>query len=172
MKIIKKTQINQSIENVWKVIATDFHLASQWMSPIVHSYAKNDGEKLNGAPMTGRVCEMKPDSKGMYLEEKILSFDQSKHEFTFEVTPKNGPPVMPINTNIIKLSLKSTGLNQCEITWESQPRLKILGILMYPVLLFGMGTFFKQVLEELKFFVEEGKVHPRKTKALSHYQAR
>ncbi len=39
-------------------------------------------------------------------------------------------------------------------------------MLLSPLLKFGMGKAFQEILEELKHYVETGEVHPRKAKKL------
>ena len=160
MKITNKIIINKSQEAVWKVLAEDFEKADQWMAIVPKSYAKAEGEIVDGAPMAGRICEFSSKADGPIADEAITLFDRDNHTMSLNVVPKNGK--IPIAENNVSMTVNSLGNDQSEVVWTSDVRLKTAGKLLYPVLKVGLKKSLDETLEELKYFVEEGIPHPRK----------
>ena len=148
-------------------MAHDFEKADTWMAAVPKSYHKTDGTKIADAPMIGRVCEFTTKSNGLFADETILAYDEANQSMTVEVVPKNTPKVFPIQKNIVIMSVNSLGQNQSEVVWVSKPILKRYTGFLSPVLKMGLGKGFGEILEELKYFAEEGKPHPRKVKKAS-----
>lgn len=165
MKIEHKTEVNAGVEKVWKVVATDFDKASEWMALVPASHKIGENLGFDGAPMEGRVCQLSDEPNGLYAEEKFTHFDASNHVYHMEVVPKNGK--IPVEKNNVIVKVESLGLNKSQVTWTSDITLKPLGKVMYPVLKLGLSKGFAELLEELKYFVETGEPHPRKMKALA-----
>ena len=53
-----------------------------------------------------------------------------------------------------------------ELVWVATPELKPIGKFLGPIMKLGLGRGFGVILEEFKYFVENGKPHPRKVKAM------
>jgi len=167
MKIIKKTTIGEPADKVWKVFAHDFDSAGEWMSSVPNTYGKNLGKKFEGAKSSGRVCEL---DGGISVSEPILAYDEVNKTLTLETFFSNAPPLVPILGNVVNFSVKDSGKNQSVVTWIIKPKLKPFAYLLYPLVKFGLGLFIGQIIGELKYFVENGKPHPRKLKAISKLQ--
>ena len=73
----------------------------------------------------------------------------------------------PLVQNVAEFSLIEQGENQSVVTFSVTSTLKPLAFVIYPIIKFGFGFFVKQIVEELKFYVETGTPHPRKIKALN-----
>jgi hypothetical protein len=54
------------------------------------------------------------------------------------------------------------------MTWKFRSNIKPLGLLLWPLLRIGFGKFVGEIMEELQFYVENGKPHPRKVKAIEN----
>ena len=80
MKIVKKTTINQPIDQVWQVWAEEFEKAQDWMGIVYHSYEKEEGEKVTDSPIVGRICEFSQKPDGPIAKEDILLFDRKNHK--------------------------------------------------------------------------------------------
>ncbi|MCG8573341.1 MAG: SRPBCC family protein [Flavobacteriales bacterium] len=160
MKMTNKITINHSIDVIWKLLADDFDKADLWMAGVPKSYAKEDGALLNEAPMIGRVCEFTSKADGPYADETITFYDKVNYCMDVEVVPRNVK--VPVEKNCLNIKLIPLGKNQTKVIWDSDLSLKPKGILLYPIVRFGISKSFKQLLEELKYFVETGLPHPRK----------
>ncbi len=159
MEVIKNTVINKPIDEVWKILATDFDKAGEWMTGVKQSY-ESQGHSCEGSPMHGRVCELSTKEKGPKADEKITLFDEENHKLGFQVVPKN------INIPVIKnnaiVSLSKTGNNSTSVLYENDVELTTKGKFLYPLLKLGLGKSFTQILDDLKHFSETGKPSPKK----------
>lgn len=167
MKLIKKVEINQPIDKVWKVWAEEFDKVQDWMAVVVHSFEKKEGNTPSGSPMIGRVCEFSGKSDGPKVLEDILLYDKDNYRLDVKVVPRNVP--LPLKYNLLKSSLKEISNHKTEMTLDINPSIGWTGYLLYPVLKRGLSKSFNELLEELKHYVETGKPHPRKLKKLQKH---
>ncbi|NRB36982.1 MAG: SRPBCC family protein [Pseudomonadales bacterium] len=168
MNINKSIVINASAAKVWKVVAEDFDRAYEWMSPVYHSRATHNQPAVGESPYSGRVCDLSSKENGLQADEIITAYNTEQKTFTFEVVPLNVPAVFPVDKNIVTIQLKAAPNGGTILEWQSSPQLKPHGYLLYPLLVLGFNKAFGDILQELKYFVEEGLPHPRnqKTKAV------
>jgi len=171
MKIRKQIQLNCSADKAWKVLAHDFENAGEWMAAVPKSYAKDLGEKLEGAHSAGRVCELNNKPYGIRAVEKFLAYDEKNKTCTIEIKFANAPFYFPISKNIADISMSENGQNQSTVLWEVHVFLKPIAYVIWPLVRFGFSIFFGQIVEEFKYFVENGTPHPRKLKAMKKMQA-
>lgn len=52
------------------------------------------------------------------------------------------------------------------MTWKFRSDIKPLGFILWPLLRIAFGKFIGDIMEELKFYVENDAPHPRKIKAM------
>ena len=164
MNITKTIQIEKSAAVVWQLLSEDFDKVYEWMSPVYRSYKIENEEPVEGASMSGRICEFTPNEGGFYAEERITGIDNENRKLTVEVLPKNAPKALPLVRNILELSVKDIGGDRSEVVWNTSPELKASFRLMKPLIKAGLAKSFGDVLEELKHFAEQGSQHPRKVK--------
>ena len=164
MRIVKKIKINKPINQVWKVWAEDFDRAGIWMAQVDHTIQKVNGTKIEEAPMIGRVCNFTPNPNGAKAIEDIIFYDPNNHKMNLRVVAENVP--IPLKQNIFKTSLKELSDNQTEIEVEANIELKWKGYFLYPIIKKGFNKSYRELLEELKYFIEKDKVHPRKQKKI------
>ena len=153
MNITKTIIINQSADHVWQVVGDEFDQAHVWMSFVKNSYALEQPAKLDDAPMAGRVCRFGDDENATYAEEIITRYDAQNRTIEFTVIPKNAG-FLPIVQNKVKIKVDAVGANKSQVTWVSEPELKTFGKLISPLLKFGLGKSFNDVLNELKGYCE------------------
>jgi carbon monoxide dehydrogenase subunit G len=165
MKITKQVEINAPAHKVWKVFAHDFDRASEWMAAIPNSYGEDVGESFEGAQSAGRVCELNGDSNGMKASEAFLAYDENARTCTIDVTFVNAPALIPTFGNVVEVAVSESGPNRSTVRWIIKPKLKPFGYLLYPLIRVGMSAFTGQIIEELKYFVENDTPHPRKVAA-------
>lgn len=167
MKITKIISIEASADKVWQIFAHDFNNASEWMSSVPHSTGKNLGQLFDGAKSSGRVCELDANPDGIKASEKFLAYDENKKTCSVEIDIVNAPAIVPIYGNVLAFSVKTNGTEKSEVTWEVTPKLKPWSSPISLLVKFVLGLFFSQILEEFKYFAENGEPHPRKLKAIS-----
>jgi hypothetical protein len=83
------------------------------------------------------------------------------------ITFKNAPFVIPIIANNADFNVTDTADAKSEVVFTVTSELKPWAYLLFPLIKLGFGVFVSQIIEELKFYVENGTPHPRKLKALS-----
>ncbi len=159
MKVTKKITINVPIEKAWEEFATKFDDAHVWMSSVYKSYSRPSGG--------GRVCELSTKPDGVTADETVNELDNERHLINFTVVPQNAPGLLPVNYNVVTVTMKKIDENTTEVIWVAEPNLKTAGKVLSPLLKAGLGKLFGNVLEEFKFYVENGKPHPKKTKVMS-----
>jgi carbon monoxide dehydrogenase subunit G len=169
MKLNRKTTVNRDAQKVWKVLAHDFDKAGEWMSAVPKSHKIIEGDSVEDSPMVGRVCELSTKADGPFADERITYYNEENMELHIRVVPKNGK--IPVKENNVVMKVKSVGVGQSEVSWSSDIDLKTVGKVLYPMLKMGLTKAFNELLEELKYFVEEGKPHPRKLAKINNQAA-
>jgi len=158
MKIYKSITINKPASQVWQIVGEEFEHAHIWMSIISHSFALDNKQATlsppSSAPVAGRVCRFNDKENSGYAEEEITSYDAVTRTIEFIVTPKNMPAILPIRSNLVNIHVKTLDKNRCEVQWTSTPEIKGFGLILSPLLKFGFGKSFQDILKELKTYSE------------------
>jgi len=162
MKFTKIVEIEKPIDQVWKIMAKDFDLASVWMASVYRSYAKSEGLLVKNAPMKGRICHLSSSDTKNMVDEAIIEFDEMGHIFRFEVVPFNMPAIFPFRKNNIMITMTDLEGGRTRMRWELDVNLRLAGFLLYPLVRFGLSKGIDNIIDELKFYVENGHPHPRK----------
>lgn len=171
MKITKHQTIQATADRVWQVFAHDFDQADEWMSSIPKTSGAQLGEQFEDATSCGRVCEIDANPNGIKIKEAFLAYDEQDKRCKLDISLHNAPFIAPIYGNQLTFSVRDTGVNQSEITWIMEPKIKPLAHIIYPLLKFGIGKLAAQILEELTYFIEQGQPHPSKVKAMAKFNA-
>ena len=157
--INRDLQINAPIEKVWQVIGHEYADAYKWASSLKHSEAL-DSASMNGSSCTERGCDIDGFGK---ITEKMLAYSNQEHLLTYEVT--DGLPFFVIKMeNTWKLYTTSEGKTNVEIRMRMQTK-GFMGWLMGGIIKRKTEKLLDESLEELQFYVENGKPHPRTVKA-------
>jgi hypothetical protein len=167
MKTTRKISINATSAQVWQIFATDFENAHKWMAGVPHSFGKELGERYEGANSAGRVCQLDSKENGLQAYETILNVDEKLKSMLVRITFKNAPLVIPIIANNADFNVTDTTDATSQVVFTVTSELKPWAYLLFPLIKLGFGIFVSQIIEELKFYVENGTPHPRKLKALS-----
>ena len=165
VKFTKTTTVNASADKVWAVFAHGFNDAYKWMASVNTSFAKSNGESFKGCQSDGRVCELSSKPNGIKASEQFLAYNEENKTATIKIDFLDAPSMFPVKYNTLDFSLKDLGAGQSEMTWKFRSEIKPLGMLLWPLLRMGFGVFIRQIMEELKFYAENGTPHPRKLKA-------
>jgi len=154
VKIVSETVINKPIQNVWDVLGNQFGEAHKWTSILHHS----EGQ---GKTISDQVCESRAcDIKGMgRVSEKIRTFDSKNYILKYEVV--EGFPFF-VKNGFNTWQLKQDG-NSTRVIMNAEIETKgIMGMMMSPMMKMQMTGMMGKFVEELKYYVENGKPHPRK----------
>jgi len=112
------------------------------------------------------VCELDSGPGGIKASEKFLAYSEEDQTCTVRVDFLGTPKLFPVDHNEVDFSVERLGDGQSEVTWRFRSTLKPWGLLIWPLIRVGFGIFIGQILDELKFYVENDRPHPRKVKAL------
>lgn len=168
MKVSKSIQINAPASEVWHLVAHQFEDVGKWASDVAHSKKTPNLALLEGAEVSGRVCS----SKYGDMVEGFIHFDEAGMTFTYDANGDAVPFFITETTNTWKVEAK--GDNACIVSFSPEVDfIPVMGIIMsFPIRMF-MHNVLQNTLEELKHYVETGKVHPRKKQAMAKtlYQA-
>ncbi|MEM7705290.1 MAG: SRPBCC family protein [Pseudomonadota bacterium] len=166
MEIHRKIRIATSADEAWAVIGPEFAHVDKWASNVFVSTSHNNSAAPNGAPAGGRVCST---SQGEF-DESIVDYDESRRLIAYAVTGK----ALPGFVKSIRASwvIQPAGTNDSAATMTmtadlAQPFAFLMGWMMKK----QFGKAIDESLEEFKFYLEEGRVHPRKTEKASSKQA-
>ena len=159
MIIEKEIIVNKNIAQAWKALGTDFANAHVWASPLSHS--QGSGSKFNGSECNERSCDIKGMGK---TREKLLQFSNDSHSLSYEVL-EGIPSGVKNATNTWQLT--STGQDQSKLQMRMDIQLGgIMGTLMQPMMRMMMSKMGNTLVEDFKYYVENGQPHPRKIKAM------
>jgi hypothetical protein len=157
MNIKKEEIINKSVLETWDVMGNQFGDVSKWSS-VFHDSKVSGKPEIGGLDYSIRITET---DKGM-TEQKINFYNQKKTSLSYAVT--KGTPSFVTSAvyvwTLTKVSKNKTKLN-AELTIKT---VGIKGVLVGPIMKTKMGRILNNMVEELKYYVEEGKPHPRKIK--------
>ena len=161
--IKESIHINAPIEDVWKVTALDFGGIYKWQSGVNHSTAEGTGP--NAAPCQERVCSV--NVKGFSkTHEQFVSYEPKQHRFAYKVV-QGMPSFVKSAVNEWTHVREGKGTR---LTMEAQMNVPgLMGFIMGPLMRRQMKKLLGEALEELKFYLEEGKPHPRKLAAMQAY---
>lgn len=163
MIIEKEIVINKNIENAWQVLGHQFAEAYKWASPVNHSEGR--GSNYNGASCSERGCDIAGMGK---IKEKLIQYSNEKHLLSYSV-PEGMPSMVKHATNtwqLTSLSNDKSKLNmRMDITLGG-----LMGIIMKPMMKMMMSKMSNTITDDFKYYVENGKPHPRKVKAVQKFK--
>ena len=160
MRIETEILVDQSPQAVWAVLGDQFGEAHTWGSALLHT-------RGHGKPIADHVCESRScDIKGMgRIREQLLEFDPGR--FTLEYEVVEGFPFF-VERGVNRWTLVPEGAQATRVRSVATITTSgAIGMVMAPMLRLQMTGLMRRLLEELKHYVEHGKPHPRKLKALA-----
>ena len=159
-----KIIIKATPDKVWKILAEDFGEISKWASGV--NASEGFGESIQGSSCSERACEISATGFSD-TKERITVFDKESH--TLQYTLFHGLPGFvkdAFNTWELSPTNKSTTM----ITATTEMRATgIMGRLMKGFMTRSTQKVLDAMCEELKFYIENGKPHPRKQQAIEKY---
>jgi len=151
--------IDASIDDTWEILGPQFENAQVWASSIKHSEALNK-ESLNGSTCSIRGCSV----AGMgEIKETLLSYSIENHSLSY-VVKEGMPKMVKYASNNWELIDLGNGKTKLKMKIEMKTG-GFMGWMMRGMMKGKMTKLSSEVAEEFKYYVENGKPHPRKVKA-------
>jgi hypothetical protein len=155
-------RINAPAQNVWHILAHEFSTVGQWASSIPESQAISDIPAPEGAAVGGRVCATAVPGFAA-VRETFTYYDEQSMRFGYE--PAEGRPWF-IKQAENHWAVHSLGPRTSLVESRAEIDVGLFpGVLLAPLLKLFMGRVGAQFFEELKFYAEQDRPHPRKLKA-------
>lgn len=170
MKYTTTTKINASANEVWRVFAHQFDEADQWISSVARSYGTDGGQKFAGATTTGRICEFKPDGSGMKVFERFVTYDEAAKTGRVHVDFIDPRRMLPMQSLSLDFTVSDDDGGSTAV-WGFGAAIKPFAKFMTPVLRIGITKAWRELAEELAYYVETGSPHPRKLAAIEKAQS-
>lgn len=163
MVLEREILINSPIETAWQLLGPEFAHAYKWASAVNHSEGKGIG--LNGSSCSERGCETTIGK----LKEKLLDYSAENYSLSYQLA-EGMPSMVKYATNTWQLT--KFGPNRIKLKINMEFRLGgLLGWFMQPMMKLQLNKLGKELVEDFKHYVETGKPHPRKLKAIRQYEA-
>lgn len=161
MNVNTELEISASASDVWDVLGRQFSDISSWCATVNESHPHQMGKSLPGAPSAGREC----DTTYGFFTETFLEYNNDRMEMYYEVTSKKLP--FFIRKFFNRFTVKPLGKNRSLVSMRAgADMMQPFGWLMSPLMEGQMGKSLINQVEELKYFVETGRPHPRKIEAM------
>ena len=154
MKFSKQITINASAEKVWDVLGRDFVNIGTWATSVPHSAVNNEAARVNNSPVGGRVCNTDFGD----VSEEFTAYDDDKKSLSFRGVFDSKMFKNLISTN----DVVSVDENTAEVKITPNVELTFIGTLMYPMIKMQLNKAIDQILDDLKYYVENGKPSPAK----------
>lgn len=157
MNAKRQININAPANQIWRILAEDYDKVGDWATLVEESSPNPDVPEGEG-----RVCVTALGNN----KETITHLDEQERSFTYAVDFAKPPFFLEGIDNT--WTVEPTGDNQSLVGMNANVRLKTaVGQLMAPVMKRRMEKGFDSLLEELKYYAETGRVHPRKQEQLN-----
>ena len=144
-------------QKVWAIVAHDFENIGHWASQIPKSTPNREAAPIDGAPISGRVCETNVPGFSA-ISESFTYYNEEEMRFKYEVT--NGLPIfMQAATN--DWQVRSVDENRSELEINGEVTLKPWAFFLFPMFKMQLSRTGKLLLEELQHYIQHGEPHPR-----------
>lgn len=159
MEFKKSMLIDRPVDEVWEVLGNQYTAAYKWAAGLYHSEGEGT-PKIEGAACNNRSC----DTSFGRIKEEIRAFDADNFKLSYEVI--EGFPFF-VDKGINNWKLMPKG-NKTQVDMHLVVTTKgLMGAIMGPMMKLQMGKTIATVLDDLKYYVENGKPSPAKAKELA-----
>lgn len=155
------TKVNVPADKAWNLMAHEFDKIHAWAAGISYSSGSRNACKTDAA----RVC----DTALGQFDEKIIRFNEAEKHFAYHATNKDMPffvKGMVIDNRVNPISATSCRAGYVVDIDIIAPFNIFPGVLLKMRFIRGLQAS----LEEMKYYLERGKKHPRKIEALEKVQ--
>jgi hypothetical protein len=157
MVIEKKIDINNSIQNVWKVLGHEFAHPYRWASSVNHS--EGHGKQVATTHCDERSCQTVMGN----IRERLLDYSDEHHCLAYEII-EGLPGAVKKATNTWQLTEIAGGKTKLtmkmELTFQG-----LVGNLMQPLMRNKLTKVAEALVEDFAHYAESGQPHPRKVAA-------
>lgn len=151
LKMEQQFDIKAPARTIWRVLAHEYQHMDRWCSLVKSCLSVTDGAVSNGHDVSGRICDQVQENF-VYYDDRAMCFGyQAQHPPLLMRKAANSWRVQAIDDNRSRVFVAP------EI--DAHP---VLALLIRPLIKL-MG---QRVIEELIYYLEQGKPHPRKLKQL------
>jgi hypothetical protein len=155
MKIIKELKIDKPNKDVWEVLGNQFGAIDKWASLIKHSEVSD--------PMLSPGVVRSTETTGGPTKQEITTFNAEQHSLSYKAIA--GTPFFA-KSIIAKWSLTKNQDAGTKLILDFEIKFKGIGGILAPIVKKKLGNVGDELLEELKYYVENGKPHPRKVASI------
>lgn len=157
MRIIKELSIAKPVEEVWEVLANQFGKIDKWASIISHSEVSGPA-KLPGVSYSIRSTKTTQGD----TQQELTGFNADGHTISYKSI--SGTPAI-IKQVTAHWSLEERGENNTHLVLDFSAEMKGLGFILAPIAKIKLGKVGDVLLDDFKYYVENGTPHPRKLSA-------
>ena len=157
MRIVKELTIQKPVEEVWEVLGNQFGGIDKWASLVSHSEVSGPS-KMAGVNYSVRSTQT-PAGLG---QQELTSFNPTKHSLAYKSL--SGTPAIIKQVNA-EWTLKEEGSNQTRLTLDFRAQMKGIGHVIVPIAKMKLGKVGDELLDDFKYYVENGKPSARKVAA-------
>ena len=158
MKIVKNLEINKRIVAVWEVLGNQFADIAKWSSLIEKSEVSGD-PKIPGVNFSIRSTQT---TAGPTMQE-LTSFNPEQHSLSYKAI--SGTPFFFKSVNA-KWSLSEASGEKTHLVLDFEVKFKGLFGILSPVIKLKLGKVGDELLDDFKYYVENGKAHSRKVMSI------
>jgi len=150
--------IEASIEEAWEVMGQQFTEPHTWSSNFLTSQPGGE-PKLKGLVYRHRATTTKNGDNWQELD----AFSPSNHSLSYHIS-KGVPPVAKSAIGHWKLTKLTDNKTQLNVDFSLQTK-GLPGLVISPIVSKKVGQSSAELMEEFKYYLENGKPHPRKLAA-------
>ncbi len=158
MQVKRELTINASADKLWQIIGEDYNNVGDWTSEVPSSKPNPDlpaGE--------GRVCSTSGfgDAK-----ETITEYDERRRALSYVAEVEKMPFFVRQMGNSWRIEARDDNRSVVHMHLKGD-LLPVFSQLMGPIMKRQLAKSADTILEELKYYAETDKIHPRKQKQLA-----
>lgn len=159
MQLTKKVTIDAPIAKVWDILGPNYQDAGKWASSVYISAPRAGTPKVADAPVAGRVCQT---SLGPFTES-IEAYSDQNHHVSYSATGDKMPGFMKGLRN--SWTLREIGPNKTETLMQLNADIAFpFNVMMGWMMKMQFNKALSETIDDLKYYAENDKPHPRKTK--------
>ena len=150
MRIVKELSIDKSVDDAWEVLGVQFGEIDKWASYMRRS-------ELSGKLEIGGARALET-AQGP-VKQQLTSFNPERNSLSYKAIA--GSPFFAKATNVEWSLAQNTG-NNAKLTVDFEIVFKGITVILTPIVKKKLGKVIDEMLQEFKYFVENGQPHPRK----------
>jgi len=154
MKIVKKLEINKPIDQVWDVLGNQFADIYKWSS-LIESSEVSGNPTFPGVSFSIRSTLTTAGP----TKQELTSFNPAQHNLSYKAIA--GTPFFFKSVNA-KWSLAKAGADSTNLVLDFEVKFKGLFFLLTPLVKLKLGKVGAELLDDFKYYVENGKALARK----------